>query len=103
MAFAASSQHLRKALRDSAPGSQATGTAEESCRTTLTISEDLHRAVRRLAADAGCKFNDVVVIAIEDALLKKNVLPGNPSRPNVRGRLGFTPPGSEPSTPESSS
>ncbi|RXH02799.1 hypothetical protein [Bradyrhizobium vignae] len=102
MAFAASAQNLRKALRDSAPGRQVTGTTEESCRTTLTVSEDLHRAVRRLAADARCKINDVFVIAIEDALRKKQALPGNPSRLDLRRRLGFPISQDEPSTPPSS-
>jgi hypothetical protein len=103
MAFAASAKNLKKALRGSAPGGQVTGTSQESCRTTLTVSEDLHRAVRWLAADARCKFNDIVVIAIEDALLKKHALPGNPSRLDLRGRLGFPASESEPSTPGSSS
>jgi hypothetical protein len=103
MAFAASSQNLRKALRDSAPGRQVSGNTEESCRTTLTVSEDIHRAVRRLAADARCKFNDIVVIAIEDALLNKQALPGNPSRLDLRGRLGFPASEREPSTPDTSS
>jgi hypothetical protein len=103
MAFAASTQNLRKALRDSAPGKQVTGNTEESCRTTLTVSEDIHRAIRRLAADARCKFNDIVVIAIEDALLKKQVLPGAPSRLDLRRRLGFQALESGPSTPNTSS
>jgi hypothetical protein len=102
MAFAASAQNLRKALRDSAPGRQV-GTAEETCRTTLTVSEDLHRAVRRLAADARCKFNDVIVIAIEDALRKKQILPGHPTRLDLRRRLGFPISEDEPSTPGTSS
>ena len=88
IAFAASAQNLRKALRDGATGRQVTGNTEELPRTTLTVSEDLHRAVRLLAADARRKFNDIVVIAIEDALLKKQALPGNPSRPDLRRRLG---------------
>ena len=100
MAFAASAQHLRKALRDSAPAKQMTGTDAESCRTTLTVSENLHRAIRRLAADARCKLNDIVVIAIEDALLKKEALPGNPSRLDLRRRLGFPVSESEPATPD---
>jgi hypothetical protein len=103
IAFAASAQHLRQALRDSAPGRQATENAEGSCRTTLTVSGDIHRAVRRLAADARCKFNDIIVIAIEDALLKKQALPGNPSRLDLRRRLGFPASESEPSTPDTSS
>jgi len=103
MAFAASAQNLRKVLRDSAPGKQVTGNIEESCRTTLTVSEEIHRAVRRLAADARCKFNDIVVIAIEDALLKQQALPGNPSRLDLRRRLGFPVSGNEPSTPDTSS
>jgi hypothetical protein len=101
MAFVASAQNLRKALRDSAPGQQVTGNTEESCRTTLTVSEDIHRAVRRLAADARCKFNDIIVIAIEDLLLKKQALPGSPSRLDLRGRLGFPTSEGEPSTASS--
>jgi len=102
-AFAASAQHLRKALRDSAPGRQVIGATTECCRTTLTVSEDLHRAVRRLAADARCKVNDIVVIAIEDALRKKEALPGNPSRLDLRHRLGFPVSEYDPSTPGTSS
>lgn len=103
MAFAASAQNLRKALRDSAPARQVTGTTEETCRTTLTVSEDIHHAVRRLAADARCKLNDIVVIAIEDALLRKGALPGNPSRLDLRRRLGFPVSEDEPSTPGATS
>ncbi|MET4278752.1 MULTISPECIES: hypothetical protein [unclassified Bradyrhizobium] len=99
MAFAASSQNLRKVLRDSAPGKQVTGNIQESCRTTLTVSEDLHRAVRSLAADVHCKFNDIVVIAIEDALLKKEALPGGPSRLDLRRRLGLAVSESAPPSP----
>jgi hypothetical protein len=102
-AFAASAQSLRKALRDSAPGRQATGNTDGSCRTTLTVSEDIHRAVRRLAADARCRFNDIVVIAIEDILLKKQALPGAPSRLALRRRLGLPALESEPSTSDTSS
>lgn len=101
-ALAASAQNLRKALRDSAPGKQVTGTTE-TCRTTLTVSEDIHHAVRRLAADARCKFNDIVVIAIEDALLKKQALPGKSSRHDLRRRLGFSRSEDEPSGPGSTS
>ncbi len=103
IALAASAQSLRRALRDSAPGKQVTGNTDANCRTTLAVSADIHRAVRRLAADARCKFNDIVVIAIEDALLKKQALPGAPSRLDLRRRLGFQALESEPSTPNTSS
>ncbi len=44
---------------------------------------DAHLAYRvayQEAVAARCRFNDIVVIAIEDILLKKQALPGAPSR-----------------------
>jgi hypothetical protein len=49
------------------------------------------------------RFNDVIVIAIEDALLKKQALPGAPSRLDLRRRLGLLAPESEPPAPDTSS
>lgn len=97
-AFAATTQLFQKALQDRPPREDATQDPELSIRTTLTITEDAHRAIRRMAADARCKTNDIVVIAIEDVLLKKGALVGGPSRLAVRRRLGLTP--TEPAGPE---
>jgi len=49
------------------------------------------------------RFNDIVVIAIEDILLKKQALPGAPSRLALRRRLGLPALESEPSTSDTSS
>lgn len=88
MAFAASAQNLRKALRDSAPGKQVTGNTDNSCRTTQTVREV------STAPSVGWRPTPMQVQRHrrhrdQGALLKKQALPGNPSRLDLLRRLGF--------------
>jgi hypothetical protein len=88
-ALDAGSRHLREALTYSKVNISEGPTAE-TLRTTVTMSADLHAALRMVAATAHCRLNDVMIIALEDLLAQQGTLPGDISRPTLRRRLQQT-------------
>jgi hypothetical protein len=85
-ALDAGSRHLRDALIYSQPK----GLAGETLRTTVSMRPDLHGALRMLAATQGCRLNDLMLVALEDLLMRQGVLTGDVSRPALRRRLEAT-------------
>jgi hypothetical protein len=85
-ALNAGSRHLRDALTYS-QSNRSQGPAGETLRTTVSMRPDLHGALRMLAATQGCRLNDLMLVAMEDLLVRQGVLPGDVSRPALRRRL----------------
>ena len=85
-ALNAGSRHLRDALTYS-QSNRSQGPAGETLRTTVSMRPDLHGALRMLAVTQGCRLNDLMLVAMEDLLVRQGVLPGDVSRPALRRRL----------------
>jgi hypothetical protein len=88
-ALNAGSRHLRDALTYS-QSNRSQGLTGETLRTTVTMRPQLHSALRILAATKGCRLNDLMLVAMEDLLVRQGVLPGDVSRPDLRRRLQAT-------------
>ncbi|MBR0754318.1 hypothetical protein JQ604_19210 [Bradyrhizobium jicamae] len=88
-ALDAGSRHLRDALTYS-DSNRSQGLTGENLRTTVSMQPDLHLALRMLAATQGCRMNDLMLVALEDLLVRQGVLPGDVSRPALRRRLEAT-------------
>lgn len=88
-ALEAGSRHLRDA-RTYSQSSRSQAVTGETLRTTVTMRPDLHGALRILAATQGCRLNDLMLVAMEDLLVRQGVLPGDVSRPALRRRLEAT-------------
>lgn len=88
-ALDAGSRHLRDALTYS-QSNRSQGPAGETLRTTVSMRPDLHGALRMLAATQGCRLNDLMLVAMEDLLVRQGILSGDVSRPALRRRLETT-------------
>ncbi|MFK4533464.1 hypothetical protein ABIA00_001647 [Bradyrhizobium ottawaense] len=88
-ALDAGSRHLRDALTYS-QSNRSQELNGETLRTTVTMRPELHGALRILAATKACRLNDIMLVAMEDLLVRQGVLPGDVSRPSLRERLQAT-------------
>jgi hypothetical protein len=86
-ALRASSQQLRRALSH-----EAAKLPSEEIRTTFSVPLEVHDALRLLAAKNRCWVNDLVTIALENILAEQQLLPGAPSRSDLRGKLHLSSP-----------
>jgi hypothetical protein len=89
-ALNAGSRHLREALTYSKPN-LSQGPAAETLRTTVAMSAELHAALRMMAATENCRLNDIMIVAMEDLLVRQGTLQGDISRPALRRRLAEHP------------